>query len=155
MPIPYASARAGQSARAEITKMLAAFGCESVGFMDNYEDSSVLLAFKHRGRPVQLRASAAGWASLWLKKNPWNRRRGKSQQHYEREALTQGLLAVNSILRDWVKGQVTAVECGVMSFDAAFMPFMVTDNGKTVMERIRSLKVLPPPSGETDAETPR
>jgi len=98
-----------------------------------------------------LRASAAGWASLWLKQNPWSRRRGKPQKDYERMALEQGLLAVNSILRDWVKGQITAVECGVMSFDAAFMPFMVTDSGETVIERIRSLKLLPPPSGESNA----
>ena len=151
MQIPYANARSGQNARAEITKMLAAFGCESVGFMDNYEDRSVLLAFKHRGRPVQLRASAAGWASLWLKANPWSRRRGQPQAEYEHGALQQGLLAVNSILRDWVKGQITAVECGVMSFDAAFMPFMVTDSGETVIERIRSLKLLPAPKGEADA----
>jgi len=151
MQIPYANARSGQNARAEIQRMLAAFGCESVGFMDNYEDRSVLLAFRHRGRPVQLRASAAGWASLWLKQNPWSRRRGKPQKDYERMALEQGLLAVNSILRDWVKGQITAVECGVMSFDAAFMPFMVTDSGETVIERIRSLKLLPAPKGEADA----
>ena len=100
---------------------------------------------------MQLRASAAGWASLWLKAEPVGRRRGKPQKDYERMALEQGLLAVNSILRDWVKGQITAVECGVMSFDAAFMPFMVTDSGETVIERIRSLKVLPPPSGESNA----
>lgn len=29
------------------------------------------------------------------------------------------------MLRDWVKGQTTAVECGIMSFEAAFMPHML------------------------------
>jgi hypothetical protein len=32
--------------------------------------------------------------------------------------LRQGHVAVNSILRDWVKGQMTAVECGILSFEA-------------------------------------
>jgi hypothetical protein len=29
-------------------------------------------------------------------------------------ALDQGLIAVNSILRDWVKGQITAIETGIL-----------------------------------------
>ena len=32
-----------------------------VGFVDNFDDCSVLLAFTHRGRQVQLRASARDW----------------------------------------------------------------------------------------------
>lgn len=70
MSIPYASASAGQRARDEITKVLRRFGCESIGFMDDFEKHEVLLAFTHRGRQVQLRASAKGWAQLWLKENP-------------------------------------------------------------------------------------
>ena len=50
-----------RKARAEIVKMLQGFGCEQVGFMDNFDDCSVLLAFTHRGRQVQLRASARDW----------------------------------------------------------------------------------------------
>jgi hypothetical protein len=34
------------------------FGCEEIGFMDNFDQHEVLLAFRHRGRPVQLKASA-------------------------------------------------------------------------------------------------
>ena len=39
--------------------------------MDDNVKHEVLLAFTHRGRQVQLRASAKGWAQLWLKENPW------------------------------------------------------------------------------------
>jgi hypothetical protein len=35
--------------------------------------------------------------------------------------LRQGDVAVNSILRDWIKGQVTAVECGILSFEVVFL----------------------------------
>src|SRR6202051_1942237 len=52
-----------RKARAEIVKMLQGFGCEQVGVMDNFDDCSVLLAFTHRGRQVQLCSSARGWAA--------------------------------------------------------------------------------------------
>jgi hypothetical protein len=70
MGVPYASAKSGLAAREEITKLLSRFGCSSVGFMDDFAEHSVLLAFSHRGRAVQLRASAKGWAQMFLKENP-------------------------------------------------------------------------------------
>jgi hypothetical protein len=103
MTTPYASATSGTKARADIVKMLQGFGCESVGFMDNFDDHSVLLAFTHRGRRVQLRASARGWAAMHLKQNPWSPQRRLSKPQWERAALDRGLIAVNSILRDWTK----------------------------------------------------
>jgi len=51
MAIPYASATSDGRARDEITKILRRFGCESVGFMDDFEKHEVVLAFTHRGRP--------------------------------------------------------------------------------------------------------
>jgi hypothetical protein len=46
--------------------------------------------------------------------NPWSSQRRVSRPQWERAALDQGLIAVNSILRDWVKGQITAVETGIL-----------------------------------------
>lgn len=145
MTVPYANATSGMKARDEITKTLQRFGCESVGFMDDFAESSVLLAFKHRGRQVHLRASAKGWAAMYLKEHPWSYQRKSSANEWEESALKQGLVAVNSILRDWVKGQVTAVETGILSFEAVFMPHMLTDNGQTLVDRVTSLNLLPPP----------
>ena len=145
MPTPYASASSGAAARDEIMKILRRFGCESVGFMDDFDNAEVILAFTHRGRPVQLRASAKGWAALYLKENPYNPRRRLSRQDYEAEVLRQGTVAVNSILRDWIKGQVTAVECGVLQFDAVFMPYMLTADGRPLVERLREQSLLPAP----------
>jgi hypothetical protein len=145
MTIPYAGATSGMKARDEITKTLQRFGCESVGFMDDFTEGSILLAFKHRGRQVQLRASAKGWATMSLKEKPWSSARKSSRLQWEQAALAQGLIAVNSILRDWVKGQVTAVETGILSFEQVFMPHMLTDNGQTLVERVSTLNLLPPP----------
>jgi hypothetical protein len=139
MSVPYASATTGTKAREEISKVLRRLGCEAIGFMDDFEQHEVLLAFKHRGRQVQLRASAKGWAQLFLKEQPWSYRHRSTWQEYEQAALRQGHVAVNSILRDWVKGQVTAIECGILSFEAVFMPFMLTADGRPLIERVSEL----------------
>jgi hypothetical protein len=145
--IPYHRARgSAESARREITATLKKFDCESVGFMDNFEDGSVTLAFRHRGRTVQLHASANGWAGLWLKQNPWSQRMKCTREEYERRAVKQGLIAVNSILRDWIKGQITAVECGMMSFEAVFLPHMIARDGRPLLEHMRGQNLLPAPS---------
>jgi hypothetical protein len=143
MSVPYSSATTGTKAREEISKVLRRFGCESIGFMDAYQQHEVLLAFKHRNRPVQLRASAKGWAQMFLKQQPWNYNRRSTKQEWEQAALRQGHVAVNSILRDWIKGQVTAVECGILSFEAVFLPFMLTADGRPLIEREGEL--LPKP----------
>ncbi|MDF1606934.1 hypothetical protein PZ897_01955 [Hoeflea sp. YIM 152468] len=145
MSVPYATARSGHAARDEITKILQRFGCESVGFMDEFAEHSVLLAFQHRGRSIQLKASGKGWAAMYLKAEPWSHRRKGSRQAYEQKALDQGMIAVNSILRDWVKGQVTAVECGMLSFGAVFMPYMLTNDGRTLYERADEIPLLAAP----------
>ncbi len=146
--VPYENATSGGKARDEVTKLLRRFGCESVGFMDDFEDHSVLLAFKHRGRPIQLRASARGWAALYLKEHPYSYSRSrKTKTEHEQGALKQGDIAINSILRDWVKGQITAVECGMLSFEAVFMPYMLTNDGRPLIERLASMPdLLPAPS---------
>jgi hypothetical protein len=141
--VPYAGANSGLKAREEITKILRRLGCESIGFMDEYEKGEVLLAFSHRGRQVQLRASARGWANLYLKARPWTGHRRTSRHDYEQAALRQGHIAVNSVLRDWVKGQVTAIETGILSFEAVFFSHMITSSGQTVLER--AVELLPKP----------
>ena len=142
---PYASASSGATARDEVTKILRRFGCESVGFMDDFDKHEILLAFTHRGRQVQLNASAKGWAQMYLKENPWTSRRRGTRQEWEQAALRQGQIAVNSILRDWIKGQLTAIECGILSFEAVFMPYMLTSDGRPLVERLKETNLLPAP----------
>lgn len=143
MTIPYAGARSGMAAREEIVKILQRFGCQSVGFMDEFETKSVLLAFTWRDVPVQLRASAQGWANAYLKENPWTHRRRSTRHDWEAAALQQGMVAVNSILRDWVKGQITAIETGILTFEHVFMPYMLAADGRPLIEHAR--KLLPGP----------
>lgn len=147
--VPYESATSGDAARSEIIKILRRFGCSSIGFMDDFDRKEILLAFEHRGNKVQLRASAKGWAAMYLRAHPHSRQMRRTRQEHEARALDQGLIATNSILRDWVKGQVTAVECGIMSFSAVFMPYMLAADGRPMIEHILSQGLLPaPPTDE-------
>jgi hypothetical protein len=67
--VPYASATSGTKAREETSKVLERLSCEKIGFMDELKEHAVLLQFTHRGRTVQLRASAKGWAQMFLMKS--------------------------------------------------------------------------------------
>lgn len=152
--VPYAQATSGERARGEVVALLRRFGCESVGFMDDFADQSLMLAFHWRGRRVQLRASAKGWAAMYLRENPWHNRRRTGKEEWERRAVEQGMVAVNSVLRDWIKGQVTAIESGLLAFDHVFLPYMLTDNGQTVAERIGkdSLLIEAAPGSESQSK---
>lgn len=137
MNLPYSNATSGAKARAEVVKILQRFGCESVGFMDEFTTKSILLAFVYRGRNVQLRASAQGWANAWLRENPWTTRRHYKKQEWEERAIKQGMIAVDSIIRDWVKGQMTAIDTGILSFEHVFMPYMLASDGRTLVEHMQ------------------
>jgi hypothetical protein len=144
--LPYANAGSGPKARAEITKILRRLGCSEVGFMDDFAEQAVLLAFVHRGRQHQLRVSAKGWAAMWLRENPWTPRHRTPKHDYEQQALAQGYLAINSIVRDLIKGQVTAIETGIASVEAVFLPWTLTSDGRPLIERLDESVLIPKPA---------
>jgi hypothetical protein len=57
--------------------------------------------------------------------------------------LAQGRISVCSVLRDWVKAQTVAIECGVLQFEEVFMPHMLLPDGRRVIQAAREAKVLP------------
>jgi hypothetical protein len=83
---------------------------------------------------------------MFLKAHPYNGHRRQSRIDHEQDALRQGHVAVNSILRDWIKGQVTAIESGILSFEEVFLPHMLTADGRRVIERVQEL--LPKPADQ-------
>lgn len=146
MSLPYATATAGDRALAELQKTLASFGCQSFGTMTDAERQCLIVAFKWRDRQVSLEASWRGYAVAYLKQHPYSYSRSRStRQEHEAKALKQAQVSVCSMLRDWVKGQVTAVECGIMSFEEAFMPHMLLRDGRRVVEAARTANLLPAP----------
>lgn len=145
MSIPYETATAGDRAINEMQKTLAAFGCQSFGTMTDNERQVMIVAFKWRDRQVHLEASWKGYAQALLKSRGHLTGHGQRQRDREQKALEQAKVSVCSVLRDWVKGQTTAVECGVLSFETAFMPHMLLKDGRRVIDAAQQAHLLPEP----------
>ncbi len=143
--LPYENAVSGQSALLELQKILDRFGCSQFGTMQDVETGETILQFKHRGKTVMLKASWRGYAAAWLKSHPYSPSYSrKTRTEHEQKALNQGKIAVCSILRDWIKAQITAIETGLMSFDAVFMPHILLPSGERIVDFIEREKLLLP-----------
>lgn len=145
MTLPYSNSTSGRSAMDDIRKTIQAFGCSKFAPMEDFEAGKVIIQFEYRGRMVQVEASASGYARAWLRDNPYSSRMRKTLKQHEQQALEKGQVAVWSILRDWIKGQLTAIETGILSFDAAFLGQILLPTGETVHQRVTNQAMLPPP----------
>ena len=132
-------------------KITRAFGASKFGVMEDFADGILLVQFAWRNRNVSIKASAKGYAQAWLKRHPYGSRTRCSKIEYERKALKIGQTAVYSILRDWIKGQFTAVETGMLSFEGAFLGQIMLPSGETVLERIERTDMLALPKTESAA----
>ncbi|WP_213308301.1 hypothetical protein [Paraburkholderia sacchari] len=145
MPLPYENATSGKRAIDDMQKILIAFGCNKFGHMLDIAAGELLVQFEYRGRQISVKASANGYAQAWLKEHPHNYRMKASKAQHEAKAKQIGAIAVYSILRDWIKGQITAVETGILSFEGAFLGQIMLPNGMTVLEQVTDSKLLPAP----------
>lgn len=142
MSLPYENATSGKAAIEEARKTLQAFGASSFGVMEDFDRGVVTVQFMWRERRVTIEASAKGYAAAWLKAHPYSNRSRTTRTAHEARALQQGNIAVYSILRDWIKGQVTAVEIGMLSFEGAFLAQILLPSGRTVLEEVQGRGVL-------------
>lgn len=145
MTLPYENSTTGDKAIGEMQKILRSFGCKKFGYMLDDAEGSLLVQFEYRGRQVSVKASMKGYAAAWLKEHPYSSRMRKTKAHHEAEALDVASVAVFSILRDWIKGQIVAIETGVLSFEGAFLGQIMLPSGKTVLEHASEAKLLQAP----------
>ncbi len=145
MALPYENATSGEKAMGEIQKILQRFGCQSFGSMMDFEKKVLLVQFKYRDIPITVEASTQGYAASWLREHPYSQRMRRNKQEHEKEALRVAGVAVYSILRDWIKGQVMAIESGILSFEGAFLGQILLPSGQTVLQLVNSQKLLTAP----------
>lgn len=148
MSLPYESATSGERALGEIQKLLRGFGCSKFGSMIDDTEGTLLVQFEYRGKPVSVKASTSGYAAAWLKEHPYTSRMHCTKQQHEKKAVEIASVAVYSIIRDWIKGQVTAIETGILTFEGAFLAQMLLPSGQTVLEHAQSANLLPAPSAQ-------
>lgn len=142
MALPYENSTSGKNAIGDIQKILVGFGAQSFGYMEDFATGDLVVQFTYRDRRVSVRANAKGYAMAWLKEHPYGSRTRGTKAHHEERALRIGKVAVYSILRDWIKGQITAVEVGMMSFEGAFLGQLLLPDGQTVLEKATTAGLL-------------
>lgn len=148
MTLPYENSTSGERALGDIQKLLRGFGCSKFGSMVDDGAQEIMVQFEYRGRPVSVKASIRGYASAWLREHPHTCRTKATKIEHERKALQIASTAVYSVLRDWIKGQITAIETGILSFEGAFLGQLLLPSGQTVLERLRTDNLLPAPAQE-------
>ena len=141
--LPYESATAGDRALQECQRVLEGFGCQSFATGIDNERQIVVVSFVWHSKRVQMEASWKGYAAMWMKRYPWNNSRKGSRAEYDRKALAQGRVSVCSVLRDWVKAQTVAIECGILQFEEVFMPHMLLNDGRRFIDAAKNSGLLP------------
>ena len=148
MPMPYENSTSGERALGEINKLLQRFGCDQIGSMINNSEGTILVQFHYRGRDCIVKASMKGYAAEWLREHPHNPRSRSTLEQHQKKAYEIASTAVYSVLRDWIKGQMTAIETGIVSFEGAFLGnILIPGTVKTVHEHVFAGKLLPAPKG--------
>jgi hypothetical protein len=145
--LPYENATSGDRALDEIRKVLTNFGCSRFGTMTDTALGELMVQFTYRGRDVSVKVNFKGYAKAWLDEHPWSYRVNRSLEKHNARALDQAQVSVCSVLRDWIKGQITAVEVGMLSFEGAFLGQILLPSGQTVLERLETdHNLLPAPT---------
>lgn len=143
MTLPYETATSGERALGDIQKLLRGFGCNKFGSMIDDAAGEVLVQFEYRGRQCSVKANTKGYASAWLKAHPYTSRTKCTLAQHQRKAVDIASIAVYSVLRDWIKGQITAIETGILSFEGAFLGQIMLSNGATVLQHAMATNMLP------------
>lgn len=139
--LPYENATSGDKALGDLQKILRAFGCQKFGSMVDDAEGWLRVQFEYRGRMVDVKASTRGYAAAYLRAHKPARYSSMSQDAArEKKAMQIAGVAVYSILRDWIKGQIVAIETGVLSFEGAFLGQILLASGRTVLETVTDPK---------------
>ena len=111
--------------------------------MTDWDAGTLIIQFEWNGVKVSFPASFKGCAIAYLKEKPYSSRMRCTKAEYEAKALDIGSMAVFSILRDWIKAQVVAVETGLIGFDEVFMAHVMLPSGQRMIEHVRNNDLLP------------
>lgn len=140
--LPYSNATSGDKALSEIKKILQRFGCGKFGVMTDWDECVLIIQFEWNGVKVSFPASIKGYASTYLKEKPYSYRMHCTKTQYEAKALEIGSMAVYSILRDWIKANVVAVETGMVTLEEVFMAHVLLPNGQRMIEHVKATNLL-------------
>lgn len=121
-----------ERSRAEIEKHLMKYGASRFGYMR--EERTATIVFTYRRLNIRMEIplpDPADKAFALTDSRKWKRRPEEAQKLYEQE-----------VRRRWrslalaIKAKLVAVEDGVATFEAEFMPYMVAADGLTIAQKM-------------------
>jgi hypothetical protein len=118
------------AARTDVERMLKRIGCDEVQIIDDLDRCELRLSFRRNGTSVTFPVSAQTWTGIFLRLRPWTPDKRMTEHYYRENAVRQGLAAISPMLKTWIIGQVTAIENGLMPFEAAFRDGIEIDHSK-------------------------
>lgn len=122
--------------RGEVDKLLREWGADAIQWSDEFKAATATLRFiwTYDENEYLARFTIKLPAEEELKKGAVDGRTGRvSQTKMETLLRTRGRQE-HRILLLWLKAALNAVDCGIVSAEAIFLPFMEGKDGRTVAE---------------------
>jgi hypothetical protein len=149
--------------RVAIDDLLRDWGCVKLSWADEYDERRAQLQFvwNHEGSQYLARFTLAlpkvAEVKKELKAASRNRWRDPSDRQVA-DAVAQGERSAYRVLLLWLKGALNAVQAGIVTAEAVFLPWLVGTDGRTVADvmvpRMQELlrgsaeRLLPPAGGK-------
>ena len=122
---------------AEITNELVTHGATAV--MTEYDDQGYIIALNFKvlvnGQSVAFRLPSDWRPVLKILESDKKVAKGRKTQD-------QALRVAWRIILAWVKAQMAIIETNMVTTDQVFLPYAITNNGKTVYEEVQNKRLL-------------
>lgn len=122
--------------RGEIDKLLRDWGAKSIQWTDEFEEDRCTLRFmwKHDNIEYLARISVDLPGRDQLEKQAWHGGLKRIHEGKLKKLMDQRGKQEHRLLLLWIKAALNAVEAGIVSAEAIFLPFFEDQQGNTVAE---------------------
>ena len=121
---------------AKIRDLIHQLGATKYAFMEDWEEGKISISFVYNGYPVQFALSLERLVEVRLEEHPWNTKRRKSVEEYEKDIREQAKKVGMRVLAHYLKDAFLAIEYGVVDFEDIFLSRFVTRDGKTIGDKL-------------------
>lgn len=135
MILNYTTTIEAEQTISEIQRMLSRFDVQAMMTeYDGQQVSAVTFILKVDGQPMSFRLPCNWRALAVLLKEPKARRNARIKKGETWD--DQAIRVAWRIIKDWIEAQLALVEINMVTIPQIFLPYMVTQDGRTLGERI-------------------
>lgn len=120
----------------KIRDLIHQFGATKYAFMEDWEEGKISINFVYNGYPVHFALSLERLVQTRLVEHPWNTKRRKSEEEYDKDIREQAKKVGMRVLAHHLKAAFLAIEYGLIEFEDMFLSKFVTRDGKTIGDKL-------------------